>query len=219
VTIPGDAWRARWWALLLAGLMAWPVAAGSVRAGWDGSTRAGLAARAAGRYAEAEDHLRAAVRLAEPAPGSGPRLARSLTNLADLYLVLHRYEEAEPLLQRALGVEERRVGGGHPAVAAILADYVVVLRELGRQAEVPALEARLQAILADPTVRDPSFVWDKPGAGPEDLERDEAECVRQARYGGTPYGPLIDPDRFTRCVEERGWRKTVVQPAKEAKDS
>ena len=34
-------------------------------------------------------------------------------------------------------------------------------------------------------------------------------------YGGTPYGPLIDPDRFTRCIESRGWRKTVVAPAKE----
>jgi len=207
---------ARWWPVVLAGVIVWPVAAAVPGRGWDALTRAGLAAREAGRYADAETMLKSALRLADVSPPRGNRrLAESLGNLANVYLALHRYEEAEPLLRRALAVEEQRAGARHPAVAAVLADYLVLLRRLGRHAELPAVEARLRAILADPTVRAPSLVWEKRGADSEDLDRDEDECLDEARYGGTPYGPLIDPDRFTRCIENRGWRKTVVAPAKE----
>ncbi len=200
---------------MLAGLIAWPVAAAVPRASWEGYTRAGLEAHEAGRYADAETMLKAALRLAEASRSADRRLAGSLGNLVSLYLTLHRYDEAEPLILRALAVEERRVGAGHPAVAAVLADYLVLLRQLGRHAELPAVEARLRAILANPTVRAPSIVWKKRGADSEDLDRDESQCLAEARYGGTPYGPLIDPDRFTHCIEGRGWRRTVVAPAKE----
>jgi tetratricopeptide (TPR) repeat protein len=205
----------RWWPLVLAAALVWPVAAAVPRAGWDAYTRAGLAALEAGRYVEAETMLKAALGLVEVSPRADRRLAESLGNLANLFITLHRYEKAEPLVLRALAVEERRAGARHPAVAAVLTDYLDLLRRLGRHGELPAVEARLRAILADPTVRAPSLVWEKRGAGPGDLDRDEDECGVTARYGGTPYGPLIDPDEFTRCVESRGWRKTVVAPAKE----
>ena len=205
----------RWWPVVLAAVLVWPVAAAVPRTGWDAYTRAGLDAREAGRYVEAETMLKAALRLVDVSPRADRRLAESLGNLANLFITLHRYEEAEPLILRALAAEERRAGAHHPAVAAVLTDYLVLLRRLGRLNELPAVEARLRAILADPTVRAPSLVWEKRGADPEDLDRDEAECREKARYGGTPYGPLIDPDRFTRCIESRGWRKTVVAPAKE----
>jgi tetratricopeptide (TPR) repeat protein len=201
---------AAWWCLVLAA----PLAAGAAPAAtWDGYTRAGLEARSAGRYAAAEPMLRAALRLAEAGGGPGRRLGTSLTNLADLYVVLHRYGEAEALLRRAVAVEEARVGPGHPAVADVLADYVVVLRHLGRAADLAAAEDRLRGILAEPTVRAPWISWRKSGAGPEELERDEEACVEAARYGVTPYGPLIDGERFTRCVWERGWRSKAIGQA------
>jgi hypothetical protein len=153
--------------------------------------------------------LRAALRLAEAGGGPDARLGRSLTNLADLYVVLHRYGEAEALLRRAVAIEEARVGPGHPAVADVLADYLVVLRHLGRETERAATEGRLRGILAEPTVRAPGISWTKPGAGPGELERDEEACGEAARYGITPYGPLVDGERFTRCVRERGWRSTA----------
>jgi hypothetical protein len=86
---------------------------------------------------------------------------------------------------------------------------VVVLRHLGREAERVAAEDRLRGILAGPTVRAPGIVWRKSGVPPDELQRDEAACGEAARYGTTPYGPLIDGERFTRCVWERGWRSTV----------
>jgi hypothetical protein len=195
--------RAASWCLVLAA----PLAAGAAPdATWEGYTRAGLEARDAGRYVAAEPMLRAALRLAETGGTPSRRLGMSLTNLADLYVVLHRYGDAEVLLRRAVAVEEARVGPGHPAVAAVLADYVVVLRHLRREAERAAAEDRLREILAEPTVRAPGIAWRKSGAGPEELERDEEACGEAARYGITPYGPLIDGERFTRCVRERGWR-------------
>jgi tetratricopeptide (TPR) repeat protein len=197
---------------VLAGALIWPVAVAVPGPDWDTLTRAGLAAREAGRYADAETLLKTALDLADASPRRGRRLVESLGNLASVYLALHRYAEAEPLIRRALAVEERRAGSGHPAVAAVLADYLVLLRRLGRHAELAAVEGRLRAILAHPSVRAPSLVWEKRGAESEDLDRDEDECLGEARYGGTPYGPLIDPDRFTRCIEDRGWRKTVVAP-------
>jgi hypothetical protein len=187
-------------------VLALPLAAGAAPdATWEGYTRAGLEARDAGRYVAAEPMLRAALRLAESGD-PGRRLGASLSNLAELYVVLHRYGDAETLLRRAVAVEEARVGPGHPAVADVLADYVVVLRHLRRDAERAAAEGRLRGILAEPSVQAPGLAWRKAGAGPEELERDEAACGEAARYGITPYGPLIDGDRFTRCVRERGWR-------------
>lgn len=109
--------RAASWCLVLAA----PLAAGAAPdATWEGYTRAGLEARDAGRYIAAEPMLRAALRLAETGGGRGRHLGTSLTNLADLYVVLHRYADAEVLLRRAVAVEEARVGPGHPAVAAVL---------------------------------------------------------------------------------------------------
>ncbi len=193
-------------------LAAAPAAAAPAPASWAAYTAAGLRAREAGRYADAEAMLVAALRLAEAGAPAGRRLATSLANLAELYAALHRYAEAEGLLRRAVAVEEQRVGPGHPAVANLLADYLVVLRMLGREADVRATEARLREILAAASVRAPRLTWEKPGAGPEALEQDEEACRNEARYGTTPYGPLLDAERFTGCVEARGWRRTVVTP-------
>jgi hypothetical protein len=91
-------------------------------------------------------------------------------------------------------------------VARILADHAVVLRALGRGTEAAAVEARLRAILEDPSVQRPSTIWERPGFAEADLDADEVACAREARYGTSGHGSLIDPVGFTRCIERHGWR-------------
>ena len=38
-------------------------------------------------------------------------------NLANLYMDMGRYAEAEPLYRRSLEIREKQLGGDHPAVA------------------------------------------------------------------------------------------------------
>ena len=62
---------------------------------------AGAQAYAQGRYAEAEQHFKAALQEAKRFGSQDPRLATSLNNLAELYRVQGRYAEAEKLEARA----------------------------------------------------------------------------------------------------------------------
>ena len=59
-----------------------------------------------------------------------------------------KYDEAEPLFQRALAIREKALGPDHPNVALSLENYAALLRETGRGAEANKLEARAKAIRA-----------------------------------------------------------------------
>jgi hypothetical protein len=135
------------------------------------------------------------------------RLVESLIDLASLYTRLHKYAQAEPLVRRASEIEEHLSGPQHPAVARVLTLHAMVLRALGRGDEVTAAEFRLRAILTHPSVRGSSMGWEKEGATDEALDADERACARDAQYGVTPFGPLIDPDGFTQCIEGHGWHR------------
>jgi len=195
-----------WCALLAIVLVASVLPAIGTDSARESARRSGVQAREHGRYAEAERLLSAAL----AAVAAGPpdeRLVESLIDLAILYGRLHRYAEAEPLVRRAGELEEKLRGPQHPALADILSRHAVVLRALGRQAELTDVETRLRASLARPSVRGPSMRWEKAGVTNEGLDADERACARQAEYGATPYGPLIEPDGFTRCIEQRGWHR------------
>jgi hypothetical protein len=56
-----------------------------------------------------------------------------------------RYGEAEPLIQRALAILEKRLGPDHPDIAHCVRNYALFLRERGRAAEAEKLEARFKA--------------------------------------------------------------------------
>jgi tetratricopeptide (TPR) repeat protein len=76
-----------------------------------------------------------------------PDIARDLNSLAALYQVTHRAAEAEPLRRRALGILfefKRNSGYEHPKQAAVLEDYRVLLKEVGKSdAEIEATIAEL----------------------------------------------------------------------------
>lgn len=197
----------RRWLLTAVVLLASPIGAGAPGGSWEAYWRAGVQAREQGRYAQAETMLSAAVTTAEGVAPPDERLVASLIDLARLYRQLHKYAEAEPLARRAGEIEEQIRGPQHPGVARILVVHAAILRALGRDAEVTDVEARLRAILARPSVRGPAMRWERAGATEEDLDADERACALETQYGTTAYGPLIDPDRFTRCIEQRGWRE------------
>ncbi|MBI3457010.1 MAG: tetratricopeptide repeat protein [Candidatus Rokubacteria bacterium] len=195
-----------WGLLAVSCLILWAAAGSAERPNWERDTSAGLAAYERGQYAEARRKFLAALRGAEASRRDDRRLVTSLTNLADLYLTLHQYADAEPLLRQAIALQKQLAGPRHPSVAAMLEDYATLLRETNREAELAAVEARIRVIRADPAIQAPSAVWVKPGAAPADFDRDDEGCLREARYGATRYGPLIDPELYTRCLKQRGWR-------------
>ena len=52
------------------------------------------------------------------------------------------YVEAEPLLRRALAIEERALGPDNPDLVNTIENYAVVLRDLRRHEEAAQLEDR-----------------------------------------------------------------------------
>lgn len=131
-------------------------AAGSV-ATWDEDAQAGVEAYVHGDYTAAERHLLAALRTAEGIGPEDPRLALSLNNLALVYYAQHRYDEAEPLYQRAITITERALGPDHPNLAASLGNLAELYRKQERYVE------------AEPLYREAVGIWQQ-AVGPYDLQ-------------------------------------------------
>lgn len=55
-----------------------------------------------------------------------------MANLALVYATLHRPREAEPLITRALAIEEAEVGTPSQTYGLLLFDYALVLRQMHR---------------------------------------------------------------------------------------
>jgi tetratricopeptide (TPR) repeat protein len=115
----------------------------------------------AGRYAQAEPYAKEALERAEDlyvAEGgtldffagflglASPGLGTSLNNLAMIYEKQGRYAEAEPLLTRALAIQEKALGPDHPDVADSLNNLATLYAEQGRYAEAEQLYKRALAI-------------------------------------------------------------------------
>jgi tetratricopeptide (TPR) repeat protein len=64
--------------------------------------------------------------------------------LAGVYYSQGRYEEAEPLIQRALAINEKALGPDHPVTAISVRSYTLFLRSCCRAAEAEKLEARFK---------------------------------------------------------------------------
>ena len=75
-----------------------------------------------------------------------PEVASSLHALAFRHYRVGDLVRAEPLLARALAIQEKHLGVDAPEVATILEDYASILRRTGRGAEGEALEKRARAI-------------------------------------------------------------------------
>jgi len=62
-----------------------------------------------------------------------PDTATSLNNLAELYHSQGKYEQAEPLYQRALAIREQALGPNHPNTNATRANYAGLLESMKRK--------------------------------------------------------------------------------------
>lgn len=113
---------------------------------WRTYSAEGLEAFANGDVARAEHFLKAAVQDAERHGSNDFRVAITLNILAGYYRTLERYNEAEPLYERALGVAESRWAPNHPRIALVLENYSLLLSQTGRVNEAALMAGRAVAI-------------------------------------------------------------------------
>ena len=67
-----------------------------------------------------------------------------MLELARLYFNQGKYEQAEPLYQRALYIKEKALDPEHPSTAITLRSYAYLLRQMKREREAALLEARFR---------------------------------------------------------------------------
>jgi len=75
-----------------------------------------------------------------------PDTAQSLNNLAELYRAQGKYEQAEPLYQRALAIREKQLGPEHPYTATSLNNLAGLYRAQGKYEQAEPLYQRALAI-------------------------------------------------------------------------
>jgi tetratricopeptide (TPR) repeat protein len=96
--------------------------------------RAGTEAFEQARYAEAEKSFLSAIRAAEASGANSPDVAKSLCNLAELYLDQGKYAKAESLYKHALAIYEKAFGSNHCYSARALDNLAVLYKEQGKYA-------------------------------------------------------------------------------------
>src|SRR5207245_10711270 len=94
------------------------------------------------RFDEAEEHYIAALK---EAPGSNPRLADGIVSLAQLYVAQGKPKAAERLLKRALAIQERNLGAGHPAVTDSLTNLAALYHDQRQYHAQPRLNPHERA--------------------------------------------------------------------------
>jgi tetratricopeptide (TPR) repeat protein len=113
---------------------------------WRLPQEAGRESMSRGQFGEAERAFATAVALAKALGENDPREALSLFNQADALVAQARFDDAIPLFQRALEIDEKALGPDHPDVAPVLEHYAVPLRCTGRIAQAEAAEERVRRI-------------------------------------------------------------------------
>ncbi len=81
-----------------------------------------------------------------PTARTTPTSPRDLNNLALILQDLGQPEEARPLQERALAIDEAAYGPDHPAVARDLNNLALILRDLGQPEGARPLQERALAI-------------------------------------------------------------------------
>jgi tetratricopeptide (TPR) repeat protein len=100
----------------------------------DPSRALGAVYAAEQRFDDGERVLRSAIAHDHQSRGSDDSLetARSLAQLANLLLRAERYQEALPLIEQALAIDQARLGANHPLIADDFADLGLIYAGLGR---------------------------------------------------------------------------------------
>jgi len=99
------------------------------------------------KYSQAEPYFKRLVEINEETFGPNhPNVAAHLNNLAGNYRAQGMLAEAVPLYKRSLNIWENNLGPDNPLTLFALKNYVDLLHEMGRDAELKSYESRLQAI-------------------------------------------------------------------------
>lgn len=106
---------------------------------WESCEAEGNMSVEQGQSAEAENFIHAAIDQADRIGSLNPRLAGNLNELGILYAKQHKYAQAEPLFQRALGVCVAVLGSDHPDVAVILKNIGILKASQSQYAEADLL--------------------------------------------------------------------------------
>jgi tetratricopeptide (TPR) repeat protein len=120
---------------------------------WIDLDEAGAQALAAGRNAEATEHLEQALAYAEDASLGDARIARTLDTLADVYRLQERYGDSEKLYRRALALLEQ-MGAPDLEIAQVLNGLGMTLVKLGHFLEAEPIYARVRGIRENRLGRD-----------------------------------------------------------------
>ena len=138
----GQSWDAYWVTGLLSVALVSTQTSCAEDTEWNRSMDASMQAYQQGRYTEAEQFLLAALKEAKDFGEQDPRLATSLNNLALLYRAQGKYEQAEPLLPRALTISEKALGPEHPDVAKSLNNLASLYQDQGKYEQAEPLYQR-----------------------------------------------------------------------------
>lgn len=113
---------------------------------FDQARSASRQAMAAGDFEIAEAHAFAAVSAAATLGEDDPRFALAHSELAALYVMAGRYDEAEGPARHAAERYEAILGPGHDDTLLAFENYAAVLRALGREAEADEVYERARAV-------------------------------------------------------------------------
>jgi tetratricopeptide (TPR) repeat protein len=110
---------------------------------WQYAQSAGSLAHEMGDYAVAASFQEAAMNIVTSEAGpDAPETAEALNGLALTYQSLARYIDAEPLLRRAIEIDEKVLGKDHPNVARDYNNLAVLLRDQGKYDQAEPLYRR-----------------------------------------------------------------------------
>jgi tetratricopeptide (TPR) repeat protein len=73
-------------------------------------------------------------------------LIESLSSLAEVCRFQGKYDDAEQLYRRALTIQEKSFGAGHPSVATSLENLMIIFTDLGNYPEAERMRERVRAI-------------------------------------------------------------------------
>lgn len=93
-----------------------------------------------------EEQLKPELREAEAIGAEGPSLARTLNDLAKVYYGQGRYGEVEPLLRRAMAIQEKALGPEHLDLATPLRNLALLYQAQGSYGEAEPLLMRALTI-------------------------------------------------------------------------
>ncbi len=98
------------------------------------------------RWQEAQTVLNQATQVFEQG-GKQVDHATALNNLAELYRSQGKYEQAEPLYQRALAIREKQLGAEHPDTATNLNNLALLYQTQGKYKQAESFYQRALAIV------------------------------------------------------------------------